>query len=574
MTFSEHLNTYLQELDCTAKELAESSSLTSATVSRYRSGQRKPDIDALKRISSGIAAIAAQRGRSDITYESVLTSLTENQKLSGVDADQFSRHFFDLVTAFSINLNELAKSMGFDPSYLSRIKNGQRMPTDVRAFVEQLSRFFMRKYQKSEEMDNLCQFIGFQEFSDNAEFSDFAAAMISYLCSKNAADSKPDDIAEYLKSLDEFDLNEFFTKIRFDRLKVPTAPFRLPSSRNYYGIEQMKQGELDFLKATAISRSGDSLFMNSDMPMADMAQDMEFNKKWMFGIAACLKKGLHLDMIHNVDRPQHEMLLGLTAWIPIYMTGQITPYYFKKVDTSIFHHLNYVSGAAALTGECINGHHDEGKYYITNLKSELSYYRKKADILLSKADSLMDIYTEKRKEQFYRFLLRESEREGERHNQYTSLPLYTMSDKLFSSILKRNRISAENEAALLDFLHSVRANFLQTLKHSAVEDSMPLLSLGEFQQDPPKLSLSKAFWTDEIPYTFEEYSAHLRLTQQLANECQNYKISPQRNKTFRNIQIQIKQGDWVMISKDKSPSIHFVIYHPKMVQAIENSLFL
>ena len=104
---------------------------------------------------------------------------------------------------------------------------------------------------------------------------------------------------DYLKKLDEFDLNEYMTLIRFDQLKVPTVPFHLPSSRNYYGIEQMKQGELDFFRATALSRSKEPIFMNSDMPMADMAQDMEFNKSGCLALPTCLKKGLHLHMIHH-----------------------------------------------------------------------------------------------------------------------------------------------------------------------------------------------------------------------------------------------------------------------------------
>lgn len=45
------------------------------------------------------------------------------------------------------------------------------------------------------------------------------------------------------------------------------------------------------------------------------------------------KKGHHLNIIHNVDRPFNEMMLGLESWIPIYMTGQISPYYLKDSKT-------------------------------------------------------------------------------------------------------------------------------------------------------------------------------------------------------------------------------------------------
>ncbi len=47
-------------------------------------------------------------------------------------------------------------------------------------------------------------------------------------------------------------------------------------------------------------------------------------------MAMMLKKGLHLNQIHNLDRSFEDMMLGLESWIPMYMTGQISPYYLKN----------------------------------------------------------------------------------------------------------------------------------------------------------------------------------------------------------------------------------------------------
>lgn len=66
------------------------------------------------------------------------------------------------------------------------------------------------------------------------------------------------------------------------------------------------------------------------------------------------------------------------------MTGQISPFYFKDNINNIFEHLTYVSGVAALNGECIKGFHDNGKYSLTNNSKELDYYMEKAHLLLKK----------------------------------------------------------------------------------------------------------------------------------------------------------------------------------------------
>lgn len=50
-------------------------------------------------------------------------------------------------------------------------------------------------------------------------------------------------------------------------------------------------------------------------------------------VRACChaEKGLHLNIIHNIDRPFEEMMLGLESWIPLYMTlDRSLPYLSEK----------------------------------------------------------------------------------------------------------------------------------------------------------------------------------------------------------------------------------------------------
>ena len=238
--------------------------------------------------------------------------------------------------------------------------------------------------------------------------------------------------------------DDYIKVIKFDELKVPSIPFYKAKTKHYYGIEEMKKGELDFFKATVLSKNNEPVFMCSDMPMEDMAQDVEFGKKWMFAIAMTLKKGLHLNIIHNLDRPFNEMMLGLESWIPIYMTGQVSPYYLKGIPNSTYCHFNYVSGTVALTGECISGYHNEGKYSLINNKNEVAYYKTKADCLLKKATPLMEIYRAESKNAFTAFISSSAKHNGNRRRILSSLPIHTISDQLLLKILKRNKVSDED----------------------------------------------------------------------------------------------------------------------------------
>lgn len=89
-------------------------------------------------------------------------------------------------------------------------------------------------------------------------------------------------------------------------------------------------------------------------------------------------------------------MLGLESWIPIYMTGQVSPFYLKGIQNSVYCHLNYCSGNVALT-------------------------------------------------------------DGRRHNLLSSLPLYTMTDELLSDILKRHFVFDTDGARLLGYVAQQRS---------------------------------------------------------------------------------------------------------------------
>ena len=371
-----------------------------------------------------------------------------------------------------------------------------------------------------------------------------------------------------MKKLDDFDLNDFIKVIKFDKLKVPTIPFYRVKSKNYYGISEMKNGELDFFKATVLSKSMDDIFMCSDMPMEDMAKDVDFGKKWMFAIAVSLKKGLHLNIIHNLDRPFNEMMLGLESWIPIYMTGQVSPYYLKEVKNSVYNHLNYVSGSAFLAGECIKGYHNKGKYYLSNNKIELNYYREKANLLLKKASSLMDIYRSEDIDGYRKFLDDDSNTTGNRKRIFSYLPLFTISKSLLTEILVNNNVSENDIDNILKYRQSEINNTKRILKSNRICDSIYKLTEEEFMEEGAYLVLDNIFYDKKIKYTYQQYLEHLKCTIEYAKN-NNYVVSLINDRVFKNITISMVESKYVVLSKSFNPIIHFVIRHPKLVKAIE-----
>ena len=568
MTFSKQLNKYIEQLSCSSQDLVTASGLSSTVISRYRKGERSPNLKSkhLDQLVNGLYTISCTKNIG-LDREDIYNTLSDSLNDINIEFEQLSKNFSSIVSALDINIADLARFIGYDASFLSRIRNGNRKPSKPQDFIESVCNFVVTKYSSSDNKNTIAILLSCDpnELKNN---TDYLLKLSNWFATNVSSDNKY--ISDFLNNLDTFDLNQYIKAIHFDELKIPFVPFYKTSSRNYYGIDEMKKGELDFFKATVLSKSLDPVFMCSDMPMEDMAKDIDFGKKWMFAIAMTLKKGLHLNIIHNLDRPFNEMMLGLESWIPIYMTGQVSPFYLKGTPNSIYCHLNYVSGNVALNGECITDYHAAGKYYLTTAKSEVAYYKEKAKNLLNKSQPLMEIYRIENKNDFKTFLSSFSKSSSNFRRILSSLPIHTISDELLLNILKRNKTSDSNIKHIINFVKEEKKLMEDILKKNIFLDEVCELSKEDFENQSFSLSLSNDFSEEKIYYNYEEYKQHLKLTKEYEKAFKNYKLSISEHSTFKNIQILINENNWVMISKDTSPSIHFVIKHPKLRNAIEN----
>lgn len=567
MNFKEVLNKYLKELNCSSKKLSNESGLSESVISRYRSGERTPvkNSEQLNKLTNALFNIAKDNNKNKYTFDKIESDFNSTLASDDFDYTTFSNNLNTLITSLNINTHEMSKYIVFDASHISRIRYGKAKPSNPVEFSNKICSYILNRYKNPDDINNLMMIIGCKKSDLSNE--KIYSTLFNWLTSEIVP--VKNQISDFLHHLDSFNLDDYIKVIKFDELKVPSIPFYKAKTKHYYGIEEMKQGELNFFKGTVLSKSKEDIFMCSDMPMEDMAKDIDFGKKWMFAIAMCLKKGHHLNIIHNLDRPFNEMMLGLESWIPIYMTGQISPYYLSNLKNNIYNHLNYVSAAAALSGECINGFHNKGMYYLTTNKNEIEYYKEKSDLLLKKAKPLMEIYRESNIKEYHLFLKKDENIECDRTRYISSLPLFTISDELLIKILKRNKLTKEEIDKIIKYKNNEFKYMNSILKKNKVFDYIYVIKEDEFISDTPSLLLNNLFIDKTINYTYKEYIEHLKLTNEYAKNNKNYNILTEKDKTFKNITITILKNNHVIISKNSNPTIHFVIRHPKLVAAIE-----
>ena len=575
MSFSQHLDDLVAKIGCSNRELAQASGLSPAAISRYRSGSRVPRADSAQAMAleNGLRALAQARG---VAAEELDRAFVTLGSLTRISASESTGAKLDaLLSAAGISQGRLARTMNYDPSYISRICSGERLPGDFGAFARGVAQLVDSTCAPGASREGILKLCGGTSGDEN-----LVAAVVSWLCSP--ASARTAAIESFARKLDEFDLGSYLAAVDFAAHNaqgqnangqtspdVPAAPGDTSNPEIYLGIERLCQGELDFLKLASAEPAGTSVVFYSDSPMEDMAAVEGFPARWMMGLATLLKTGHHIESIHNVDRHLPEMLLGLEAWIPCYMTGLVKSYYLpSKRDPSFWHHIRSAE-TVTLDGEGIEGHHDRMRYVLSCDPQEVAWRRERALQLLDRARVLAETYTHATAQRFSAFMDVEA-RSGGRHGAYlASPPLYTMSEDLLERCLANSGLDeSELDRARETRLVQMR-RVEEILSRGTCDVEIALLPRDSFDAAPARLALGEAFCGRDVCYTQELYEEHVALTNRFASEHSSWDLTWGDDRGLRNIQIQWKAGAWATAAKTTSPAIIFMFEHPKIVQAIE-----
>lgn len=559
MKFSEKLNGYIRRLSCTAKELSEASQLSSAAISRLRSGSRLPDGKDLERLVGGILAVAARKGVRGLSAEEVRSDLSEASDLFLLDAELFRGNLNRLLEALSVSVSDLARALNYDTSYLSRVRSGQRTPADLRGFSAEVAKYAAGRFTGEPQRLTVAQLIGVspKDLSDDAAYY---RLLLKWLTGDGR--SGANSVMAFLETLDRFDQEGYLKAIRYGEWKVPTVPFSFPTTKRYYGAEEMKKGVLDFLKVTAFSKSEEPAILYNGIPLEESGED-DFRKKYRFGLAVLVKKGLQLRMIHDVGHPFSELMQSLSGYIPFYMSGQLTPYWLE--NGGAFCRSLQVSGAAAIAGECVADGVSHGMACLTKGREELSFYGMQAEDLLKKSRPLMEILRAEEREQFFAAAAAGT---GAFRCRLSGLPLYTASEALLRRMLESRGIPEEEGRAVLARAARQREQAEAFLKRGTALVEVPQLSEEAFSESSVGIEgLSK-----EAFYRFEEYREHLHETLEFIGLHENCGLKETEAPVFRSLDLWICPGEWAVIAKKGRETVSFLTRYPPLLRSLEEQL--
>ena len=135
MNFSNELNNYLNILGCSAQELAKESGLSPTLVSRYLNNKRTPrqKSEYLNKLVDGIYNLSL-KNNLNLAKEKIFEELNKSVISQSIDFDDFVDNLNCLIVELKINISDIANFVGYDTSFISKVRNKKRKPSDLNDF--------------------------------------------------------------------------------------------------------------------------------------------------------------------------------------------------------------------------------------------------------------------------------------------------------------------------------------------------------------------------------------------------------------------------------------------------------
>ena len=579
---SERIRTLFTLLGCSNTDIARFAGCSSGNISKLKTGNRapKPASRSMTTFVNGVysyadyenmlPALQALCHSSDITRDALLPALVswlygtdeimlpahaatpKSKRVRTLQRQSFGERLDRAVTLLELSNSHLAALLNIDSSLVSRYRKGIYSPHGNIRLAEKLSDVLVFRAEKTGKTAKLAALCGTSE-------EQFDTEAVSAWLYEAAPEEENNAIArKLLQVLDEFTPGGIPADTAQKLPKVPDDAF-------YYGTEGLRNAVIRLL-ADAAGKGGE-LLLYSDEPMDWMTKDRSYFALWASFMTKCVNSGVRIRIIHNVDRVGTEMIDAIRGWFPLYISGMIEPFVFRKPRNVRFCHTVFLhSGGACIHGFFpAEGSESRWYEYITDTK-RLDLLEREYSAMLSSASPVLKVYNASESSQYRSYC---SGKQGPRTFLLSELPVFTMPDKLLNSILERVQMEETLKSFVLGHCSHTRSRFRDLLRQDAV-NLIFCPGQGALEQSR-RMNFSLELMNISIEYTGEEYAQHISAVMDLVKSEKNFHLTLLPEPPLRDIQIAMP-GDVVSVTRLSEPYAAFVFLSPALTKSVSDYL--
>ena len=401
---SEKMSFLIKFLGTSNKEIASYANCSPSNFSRLKSGKRdiKNDSVTVYRFSRGVYLYSAHNSKlehlcdvihcTNTTEKEVVpkicewlfqeTTFTEGELSKDVSPIIFGQRVKQLMFLVKISSSKLSKKLNVDPSYISRMRNGDRIPKYNSKIISKFCKYIVSmvcEQGKLQELNKITE-MELDAYSEcevtevvknylySVRFPDVMFPVKEYLDGING------QIFKYTDKMPQKDLYMYNELLNDTAIK-------------YTGKEGLQRATLRLL-ANAAEEGEKELLLYSDQNMNWLCGD--YKDRWLCFMWECIKKGVKITIIHNLARSANELSYALRLWFPVYLTGMVRSYYFEASHRSHFSNTMFInSGSSCVEGRCVRGMEENADYFYNTDIDRVSKIRDEFLVLLKECKPLV-----------------------------------------------------------------------------------------------------------------------------------------------------------------------------------------
>ena len=460
---------------------------------------------------------------------------------------QFFEKLDFLMNITNTSNSALALNIKLDPSHISRLRRGERSALKNEACIGAMATYFARHCEQDYQQKALAEALNLSVFPpDEGKLS---AQLTQWLSVKNK--SEVDTVGSFLSGLVNL-------KNR-PPIVATSGSGGAPSERQnndidvFFGISGKRRAVIEFLAAVIAKGKPQTLLLFSDEATDWMTGDREFAIQWGFLMSQFLSSGGKIKIIHTVSRDLDEMLIAISQWMPLYMSGAIEPYYYPQKRDGVFKRTLFIApNVAAVVSSSVGSMAEQEANVLLRDRASVAAYEREICEYLSLCKPLMQIFTSKDEKAYFSTLLEFEKEQSDSIIKTDSLSLLTMPEAVASSIICRN---ADINRSFFDFQKKRIELFEKNIRSNTFTEIVTMQDIKTVLNGDVKASFSDMLNTNAVYYTAEEYISHLENLVVLLEKYENFHVAFISNASAEHYMVYVKEDFGAIVAKTTAPPV-------------------
>ncbi len=496
-------------------------------------------------------------GFGDVTSAGTLSSGQSKQKNK---AEQCGEKLDSMMELLQISNVRLSRFLNVDASLVSRFRNGKRSLQHNEQLIELMCSFFVSQMQHlslTEEVAALTE-------TDVADLCSIRAneklqEWLMQSATKKKSTSRTIEYMQMFLPLTQISSEELVARIEkiADEEKQDT----------YWGIKGVRNAAMRLLTEAA-AEGGGVVYMYADQSLQWLLEDASVLQLWYLCCAMCISRNVRIVVIHDVNRNVADMANAMQVWIPLFLTGYVTPYYCPLNRGSRFTHMLFLRpDLGAISSVHVQGAENNNYYdYITDPR-KLSALHSEFKSLISHSEKLIDVFSQDGFLVYYDKLLEGARKTGLSVALLNAPSTVTMPEEVLQSLLDRGEVASIKKELILEARKSIRA----VMENGTVTEFISLPDMQSVRDEKWRVCIGESMDVGEVCYTYDEYCAHINEIIRLLETQSNFHCCLLQQSPFTGMRIIVFE-DRAVIIRLHAPTAAFVVRNPFFAKALAKLL--